>query len=326
VAIVVSAITTLTTPWLIRASGPTASWVDRKLPRPLQTFTVLYGSWVEGLRNAPRAASTTAYIRSLLRRLLLDAALFTGIIVGITSSRGKLIAFARDNTGIQESLAFPLLIGIAVLLAAPFFLGVIRVGRKLGLTLAEVVLPAGGENRVDFAAAPRRLFTVTLELVIVIMVGAPLLALTRPFLPGAQGGALILLFIAVLGVAFWRSATNLQGHVRAGAEVIVDVLARQSQGRGSEAREDNLKQVEQLLPGLGALTAVRLETSSPAVGRTLAELNLRALTGASVLAITREAGNVVAPAAGETLRAGDVLALTGTQEAIEAARTLLGPE
>ena len=326
VAIVVSALTTLTTPWLIRASGPTASWVDRKLPRPLQTFTVLYGSWVEGLRNAPRAASTTAYIRSLLRRLLLDAALFTGIIVGITSSRGKLIAFAWDNTGIQESLAFPLLIGIAVLLAAPFFLGVIRVGRKLGLTLAEVVLPAGGENRVDFAAAPRRLFTVTLELVIVIMVGAPLLALTRPFLPGAQGGALILLFIAVLGVAFWRSATNLQGHVRAGAEVIVDVLARQSQGRGSVAREDNLKQVEQLLPGLGALTAVRLETSSPAVGRTLAELNLRALTGASVLAITREAGNVVAPAAGETLRAGDVLALTGTQEAIEAARTLLGPE
>jgi len=326
VAIVVSAITTLTTPWLIRASGPTASWVDRKLPRPLQTFTVLYGSWVEGLRNAPRAASTTAYIRSLLRRLLLDAALFAGIIVGITSSRGKLIAFARDNTGIQETLAFPLLIGVAVILAAPFFLGVIRVGRKLGQTLAEVVLPAGGENRVDFAAAPRRLFVVTLELVIVIMVGAPLLALTRPFLPGAQGGALIVLFIAVLGVAFWRSATNLQGHVRAGTEVIVDVLARQSQGRGSEAREDNLKQVEQLLPGLGALTAVRVETSSPAVGRTLAELNLRALTGASVLAITREGGNVVAPAAGETLRAGDVLALTGTQEAIEAARTLLGPE
>ena len=326
VAIVVSAITTLTTPWLIRASGPTASWVDRKLPRPLQTFTVLYGSWVEGLRNAPRAASTTAYIRSLLRRLLLDAALFAGIIVGITSSRGKLIAFARDNTGIQETLAFPLLIGVAVILAAPFFLGVIRVGRKLGQTLAEVVLPAGGENRVDFAAAPRRLFVVTLELVIVIMVGAPLLALTRPFLPGAQGGALIVLFIAVLGVAFWRSATNLQGHVRAGTEVIVDVLARQSQGRESEAREDNLKQVEQLLPGLGALTAVRVETSSPAVGRTLAELNLRALTGASVLAITREGGNVVAPAAGETLRAGDVLALTGTQEAIEAARTLLGPE
>jgi CPA2 family monovalent cation:H+ antiporter-2 len=299
--------------------------VDRKLPGRCRP-SPFSGSWVEGLRNAPRAESTTAYIRSLLRRLLLDAVLFAGIIVGITSSRAKLLAFARDQAGIQETLVFPLLIGIAVILAAPFFLGVIRVGRKLGQTLAEVVLPAGGENRVDFAAAPRRLFAVTLELVIVIIVGAPLLVLTRPFLPGAQGGALIVLFIGVLGVAFWRSATNLQGHVRAGAEVIVDVLAKQSQGRGSESREDNLKQIEQLLPGLGALTAVRLESSSPAVGRTLAELNLRALTGASVLAITREAGNVVAPAAGEILRAGDVLALTGTQDAIETARTLLGPE
>jgi CPA2 family monovalent cation:H+ antiporter-2 len=326
VAIVVSALTTLTTPWLIRASGPTASWVDRKLPRPLQTFTVLYGSWVEGLRNAPRAESTTAYLRSLLRRLLLDAALFAGIVVGISSARGKLLSLAKEKLGVPEALAFPLLIAVAAVLAGPFFLGVIRVGRKLGLTLAEVVLPAGGENRVDFAAAPRRLLVNALELVIVIMVGAPLLALTRPFLPGAQGGVLIVLLIAVLGVAFWRSATNLQGHVQAGAEVIVSVLARQSRGRGREPREDDLQQVEQLLPGLGALTAVRLEAPSPAIGRTLAELNLRALTGASVLAITREEGNVIAPSASDFLRAGDVLALTGTQEAIEAARTLLGPE
>ena len=69
VAIAISAVTTLTTPWLIRASGPVASWVDRSLPRPLQTFTVLYGSWVEGLRNAPRVESTTAQIRRLLNLL-----------------------------------------------------------------------------------------------------------------------------------------------------------------------------------------------------------------------------------------------------------------
>src|SRR5687767_9643883 len=38
IAVAVSAITTLTTPWLIRAAGPTAQWVDRKLPAPMQTF------------------------------------------------------------------------------------------------------------------------------------------------------------------------------------------------------------------------------------------------------------------------------------------------
>lgn len=325
VAIVVSALTTLTTPWLIRASGPVASWVDRKLPAPLQTFTVLYGSWLDGLRNAPRSESTVASIRRLLRRLLIDAALFAGIVVGIASARGKLLTFAREKADIPETLALPLLIAAAIILAAPFFLGVIRVGRKLGVTLAELVLPASGKDRVDFAAAPRRLFVVTLELVIVVMVGAPLLALTRPFLPGAQGGVLIVLLIAVLGIAFWRSATNLQGHVRAGADVIVEVLSRQSHGRGKDAQEGELKQVEQLMPGLGALTAVRLQPHSPAVGQTLAGLNLRALTGASVLAISRKEGNVIGPTAKEVLRAGDALALTGTREAIEAARKLLEP-
>jgi CPA2 family monovalent cation:H+ antiporter-2 len=322
VAIAISALTTLTTPWLIRASGPVASWVDRKLPRPLQTFTVLYGSWIEGLRNASRAETTMAYIRSLLRRLLLDATLFVAIVIGIYASRGRLLHL-EENAGIPAKLAEPLLILGAVVLAAPFFLGVTRVGRKLGVTLADVVLPAGPAERVDLAAAPRRLLVVTLELVIVIMVGVPLLALTRPFLPGAPLGALVVLLVAVLGIAFWRSATNLQGHVRAGAEVIVDALSKQSRGRGRE-EEASLQQVKQLMPGLGALSAVRLRRSSPAVGQTLAELNLRALTGASVLAITREAGNVIVPTAKEILLAGDVLALTGTEEAIEAAKALLG--
>ncbi len=323
IAIVVSAVTTLTTPWLIRASGPAASWVDRKLPRPLQTFTVLYGSWIESLTSASRSESTMAQVRRLLRRLLLDAALFAAIVAGAAANRDRLLELLQARTGIPEAVATLLLTGLAAALAAPFFLGVIRVGRKLGLTLAEIVLPATSDNRLDRAVAPRRLLVITFEMVFVVVLGVPLLTLTRPFLPGAQGGVLIVILILVLGIAFWRSAANLQGHVRASTEVMVEVLARQSQGRERGVSDDSLKQVEDLLPGLGALTAIRLERDSPAVGRSLAELNLRALSGASVLAITRGEGNVLAPTARETLRSGDLLALTGTQEAIAAARRLL---
>ncbi len=185
VAIVISALTTLTTPWLIRASGPTASWIDRKLPRPLQTFTVLYGSWVESLRNTPRSQTTMARIRRMLRSLLVDTTLCAGIVIGILSSRGKLARLLQEQLGTPEPWIDPILIGAAVLLAGPFFLGMIRVGRKLGLVLAEVVLPAAAENRVDLAAAPRRLLVATFELAIVVILGAPLVAITRPLLPGA---------------------------------------------------------------------------------------------------------------------------------------------
>jgi CPA2 family monovalent cation:H+ antiporter-2 len=63
--------------------------------------------------------------------------------------------------------------------------------------------------------------------------------------------------------------------------------------------------------------------SSPAVGRSLAELNLRGRTGATVLAISRGAEAIVAPGAAERLRSGDVLGVTGTEEAVAAARAIL---
>src|SRR5688572_630708 len=65
VAVAVSAITTLTTPWLIRAAEPAAMWVDRKMPRAMQTSVALYASWVDRIRNAPETAG-----RSRTRRLI----------------------------------------------------------------------------------------------------------------------------------------------------------------------------------------------------------------------------------------------------------------
>lgn len=323
VAVAVSALTTLLTPWMIRASVPVAAWVDRKLPRPLQTFAALYGSWLEELRWRRPAATAMAGLRRLLRLLVLDAALIAGLIVATSASIRRIVAFARDQLGMSEVVTRWLVLAVAVALSAPFCIGVIRVSQKLGVTLARLALPAEKLKRVDFAAAPRRMLVVTFQLAGVLLVGTPLLALTQPFLPAASGAAVLALLVVVLGVAFWRSATNLQGHVRAGAEVILEALAAQARPRPTPTAGDTLEHVHQLLPGLGALAALRLDPGSAAIGRTLAQLNLRGRTGATVLAITRTEGGVLVPTAEELLRAGDLLAVAGTHDAIEAARAAI---
>ncbi|HZI09480.1 MAG TPA: TrkA C-terminal domain-containing protein, partial [Myxococcus sp.] len=119
-----------------------------------------------------------------------------------------------------------------------------------------------------------------------------------------------------------RSTTNLHGHVRAGAQVIAEALARESRAESEEGHEP-LQEVQRMLPGLGEPTAVRLEEGSPGVGRTLAQLNLRGLTGATVLALTRPGQDVLVPTGHEALQVGDLLALAGTHEAVDAARALL---
>ena len=60
------------------------------------------------------------------------------------------------------------------------------------------------------------------------------------------------------------------------------------------------------------------------VGRSLKDVNLRALTGATVIAIERQQQPaIVYPNADEILQAGDLLVLTGTQEAVKHAADLV---
>src|SRR5690349_22395305 len=80
------------------------------------------------------------------------------------------------------------------------------------------------------------------------------------------------------------------------------------------------KKVQELLAGLGGPSFVHLADTSPAVGHSLAALNLRGMTGATVLAMTRGETGFSVPTAREVLRAGDVLTLAGTRDAIVAAR------
>jgi CPA2 family monovalent cation:H+ antiporter-2 len=171
---------------------------------------------------------------------------------------------------------------------------------------------------------------VTLQLAIVLLLGLPLLALTQPILGGIYAPLIFALLLLSLGIGFWRGATELQGHVQAGAHAIIEVLVSQARAGGtpssSEAHKipnDALHQVHKLLPGLGEPTPVELDATSPAVGRSLAELNLRGATGATVLAITRGVEGLLVPTANEVLRIGDVLALAGTHDAIDSARLLL---
>lgn len=76
-------------------------------------------------------------------------------------------------------------------------------------------------------------------------------------------------------------------------------------------------------PWLGDPVAIELPADSRAVGKTLAELNLRGATDATVLAVRRGEQAIVMPSARERLCAGDRLAIAGSHEALAAARELL---
>jgi monovalent cation:H+ antiporter-2, CPA2 family len=319
VAIAVSAASTLLTPFMIRISARFAAAVDRRLPHAVQTFAALYGSWVQALGETRRRPTEWSRIRRLAGLLVLDVAIIAGIVIAASLAQ-KRVAVAAV-LGQRPVLVAALVTAVAIVLALPFFWGALRVARRLGLLLAEGAFPKTG-NGVDLADAPRRALRATLELAILFAAGAPLIALTQPFLPTRFPFAVALVLgVALLALPFWRSATNLQGHVRAGAQAVLEALVAQS--RSDRPSASKLEDLRAMMPGIGEPTAFTVAAGAACVGRSLKEVNLRGLTGATVLAIDRGSGEVVVPSAEETLREHDLLVLTGTCEAVQAACEVL---
>jgi CPA2 family monovalent cation:H+ antiporter-2 len=326
VVVAVSGVTTLLTPWLIQAAGPTAALVDRKLPRALQTFAALYGSWLDQLGTGS-AAGAGVRMRGLLRWLIVDAFVLAAIIIGASVEMERIAAFAHEKLNIAENWTKLAVVTAAAALCAPFAIGLVSVARYFGFELAGRVFPAAGRAQVDLAAAPRRLLVVTLQLAIMLLVGVPLVAITQPFLPAFRGAAVLMFVLLLMAVAFWRGAANFQGHARAAAQALAEALSRQTRkGRvvgASQQATQQMDELDRMFAGMGSPVPVELSAGMAAVGKTLAEIKLRGLTGATVLAIQRGDESVLVPSGHQQLQEGDVLAIAGTKEAVEAAKELL---
>jgi CPA2 family monovalent cation:H+ antiporter-2 len=337
IAVGVTCLTTLTSSIAIRQSEPIARWIAHRLPARIGTFVSFYEGWLDRLRS--RQQTAWHRVRRPVIVLVLDAAAVIAIVIGISLFGPNLLLTA----GLDETVEKAVIVGSIIAATAPFGIGAIRRIVQISHILALVVIPATSHpaapsndplpdaaqtvapalrdsvKEMDLGRAPRRTLTLMFELGIGAVVATAILATVQPF-TGTYGlavGAIIVILITIT----YRSIVDFTQHVRAGSELILELIQTQPSGGHHEPIGP---QLESVLPGFGGLVSVTLEPHSAAVGKSLAELDLRARTGATVLAIGRGgSGGFATPTPNEPLAAGDVLALTGSAEALESARATL---
>jgi K+/H+ antiporter YhaU regulatory subunit KhtT len=155
---------------------------------------------------------------------------------------------------------------------------------------------------------------------VLLGVGVPSAALLRPLFGGPYVALAVALLLLLVAVGAWRSASRLDREVRSAAEAMAALVASQSADEPESPGPAPAPRAS--ISGVANLHCT-LATGMPAVGKTLASLDLRARTGAAVLAIHRQGRDVVIPTGSEPLGEGDVLILAGTPAALEQARTVL---
>ncbi|HVZ79730.1 MAG TPA: cation:proton antiporter [bacterium] len=320
VTVAVAVVTAFTTPLLLRAAEPFSRFVDSHLPKPLQTFTALYGSWLDEIRNEGEGGKTVwRRTRRMAWRLVLDTFILAVVIITTSATIQHWIPWLVSHWGFPGQWAKMILATTGLVLSLPFFLGVVRTARTMGGLIAAAAVRPSHEGELDLGLAPRRALTLALQLGIVFAVGFPLLALTQPFLPFGYSPLIFFILLTVLGVVFWKSAVNLQDHLRAGAQMVAEALSH----RAPINQEVLLEEINTMAPGIGAPTSMRMEPGCPSIGKRLGDLNLRLLTGASIIAINRGEERILMPSGKETLQVGDNLVLVGSQEAVFLAKGLL---
>ncbi len=297
--VTVATVTAFTTPFLLKRGESIVSAVDHRLPHRAQDLLVAYQSFVRRLRRPSDGLSVS------------------GPAIAVCLDWAALVVLGVVDLAVAPHLRVDAawLVTLALLLVAvPFLAGLVRSGRQLALAVSERVrsgnTPAPVARVVESAAV----------LAAVLAAGVPTLAVLRPLVGRswveiALAGSLLLVS-AVLASRIWGAADP---HTSGVARIAKGVAERV----GSPPSEDDSGGPQALM--LAGLDYVPMAVPAGAGcdGQTLASLNLRSRTGATVIALYRGDETIVFPTGHEQLAAGDVLAVSGSNEALERARGLL---
>ena len=102
IAVSVSAITTLLTPFLIRRSDALVEWADRKSPRAISNYLDLYTRWIRHLRQSQPNNVAWKLVRLWVLQMTLCIVLVTGIFISATFFCERALAWWPESAGRRE--------------------------------------------------------------------------------------------------------------------------------------------------------------------------------------------------------------------------------
>lgn len=313
IAVSVSALTTFTTPWLIRASDPLTAWIEKRTPPYLLNFLHLYARWLEQLGQRRKESQ----VRAILHRIAGQLATFLGLIAGSFLAGGflsRLTLRHLDWARAQEEVVHSAFWVASLLVAMPVYLAASRKLKALGMILADLGVPETLDRKVEVRALMANSFLA----VSLAALATFTFALGYAMLPPAPFLLAILLMVGFLGWRLREPFNNLYWH---GKTALAETLAAPTPETAVESVP--VAQVSSRLLREARVETVDLMEGMPGSGRSLRELELKTRIGAVVVGIDREGREIINPHADEVLLAGDRILILGDESRLNATRLLL---
>ncbi|BAN51342.1 cation:proton antiporter [Metapseudomonas resinovorans] len=201
VAVAVSVITTLLTPYLIRAADPLSARLAKVMPRPLARVFGYYGDWLRSIQPQGQSAVLAGMIRKILLQVMVNLALVVAIFLGIAYFAGTLAEYLSQWVASPNSQK-ALIWGGALLLSLPFLIAAYRKLKALSMLLAEMGVTPDKAGR--HTERVRKVIAEVIPLLSLLGIMLLLMALSASILPTLELLVLIALVAASVSALLWR--------------------------------------------------------------------------------------------------------------------------
>ncbi|WP_426119288.1 cation:proton antiporter [Pseudomonas sp. DSP3-2-2] len=201
VAVAVSAITTLLTPYLIRGADPLSHKLAGIVPQRVARVFGMYGEWLRSIQPQGEGA----LLASMIRKILLQVGINLALVMAIFFSGGyfaERIGVYMSEWIADESLQKAWICGAALLLSLPFLIAAYRKLKALSMLLAEMGVKPEMAGR--HTARVRKVIAEVIPLLSLLVIFLLLAALSASILPTSELLILIAVIAAIVAAVAWR--------------------------------------------------------------------------------------------------------------------------
>lgn len=216
IAVAVSALTTLLTPYLIRLSDPMTQRAAAAMPQRLAAWLGLYPAWLARVTAPGEAAQLRAIVLKIVLQVLVNFSLVAAVFIAgayLASNLGDMALPELGDPRIADAIAW----SAALLISLPFLIAAYRKLKALAMLMAELLVRSPSSDRL------RRVLYEVIPLVAVAGILAVIAALSASILPPWEWLLAILAGAAAVTALLWRRFVRL--HTRLQVELIETLQA-----------------------------------------------------------------------------------------------------
>lgn len=316
----VSLVTTVLNPVVMKASEPFGDWIEKRLPMRLKSCIAAYHDWLARYREASVPDPLRKHIRTRIAWLvligLLHVAVFVTASILISVDWSNLSRFFDAHK--RAVFCFGVNIFCLLALYPIYFLGR-SLGRDVGFVLTGGRIAQRNRKDRRWIGAVQTIVSWFFTSVFIAIAILHLVMVNVHLLPEDPVMRLVLLVIMVIFGSFgwnrFRKASRA-----AGFRFTEALQAEKKRAQSAASGDKPLKTLT--VPG-DYHQEIDIGANSPAVGKTIKEMDIRAVTGASIVSVVRDGAKHRNPGPAWRFAAGDTAMAIGEPAQLDALRKLI---